>query len=56
MPKVVGLVGLDDEDDEDDDDEDDEDVNEVVPLSDEFAFTVSSYSFVCAWWRSATSV
>lgn len=55
MPKVVGLVGLDDDDD-DDDDEDDKGVDEDEPLSDEFAFTVSSYSFVCAWWRSATSV
>lgn len=50
MPKVVGLVGL------DEDDEDDKGVDEDEPLSDEFAFTVSSYSFVCAWWRSATSV
>lgn len=50
MPKVVGLVGLDEDDDEDEEDEEDE------PLPDEFAFTVSSYSFVCAWWRSATSV
>lgn len=47
MPKVVGLVGLDEDDDEDEEDE---------PLPDVLAFTVSSYSFVCAWWRSATSV
>ena len=50
MPKVVGLVGL------DEDDVDDVEVEGEEPLSDEFAFTVSSYSFVCAWWRSATSV